>query len=572
MRLNPSALRADAGAAASARDWFSVFLGTGLGAATMVLGSLGCSIDPSGASPISFTPHCGDEQGDTTCALLAIGRPYCDLCRPASANQGCASQEPSVPACRVGGGLGTTTFTTGDDGSSTSDVTTLETLGSDSTTMMADSGSETGSSSSGGPVLPCDSPDGAFDGDCDDADSTRPYCVAQSCVSCATAGGSDFCGAADVMAPACSADTGRCSPCEDVETFVCGQEFPVCDASGACLPCAAHAACESGACHLDPSDPRNGECFLVEETIYVDEDAVCPGDGTEATPNCSLADAVGGVLEGESRALRVAPGDYPEAVVFAVDATVALVGNGGVPALSGDSAGAPGLSISDGRVYLRGIRVSNNVAAEGIACSNATLWMEGSEVGDNADYGIFTTGPCALRLKASTVFNNAGGGLRVLGGSLVLDNAAVGNNGNGARGPGINAVYTTLDVLYSTIAGNDGVGADSLQCFETQGAVRNSIVVGANTNSAALDCFSLDFSTTAIDSGSFAGNGGLHVVTPYNPLWFNDADGGDFRLGAPPLTPFGDVALWLEGDPLLDADGTPRPIDGTLGYAGADEP
>jgi hypothetical protein len=43
-------------------------------------------------------------------------------------------------------------------------------------------------------------------------------------------------------------------------------------------------------------------------------------------------------------------------------------------------------------------------------------------------------------------------------------------------------------------------------------------------------------------------------------------------LAAPPLTPYGDVALWVEGDPLDDAEGTPRPTDGSLGYAGIDEP
>jgi hypothetical protein len=129
-----------------------------------------------------------------------------------------------------------------------------------------------------------------------------------------------------------------------------------------------------------------------------------------------------------------------------------------------------------------------------------------------------------------------------------------------------------VDVIYSTIAGNDGVGADSLQCFETEGSERNSIVVGQSTNSASLDCFPLAFATNAIDAASFAGNGGSHVTDAYNPVWFNDADGGDFRLGAPPLTPFGGIALWVDGDPLFDADGTERPVDGALGYAGADEP
>lgn len=480
-----------------------------------------------------------------------------------------------MPACGVGGGLATTTFTTNDGSSSGDDTTTvdtLETLGTSETTASVDESSGSSSSSTGGPMLPCDSPDGTFDAGCERADSTRPYCSAQTCVSCVTAGGSDFCSGGEPLSPACNEQTGQCGACGDVEWFICGQELPICNPTGACVPCAAHDECTTGACHLDPTDTLVGECFLEDELVFVDSNAVCPGDGSEATPNCSLADALASLVEDDVRVLRVAPGIYDEGASLLVDATIAIVGNGGVPSLEGDGLGAPGLTLMDGRVYTVATRVSNNVAGEGIRCSNATLWMQGSEVGGNADYGIFTDGPCAMRLDGSSVFNNLGGGIRLLGGSLVLDNASVGSNGNGVRGPGINAQFATVDILYSTVAGNDGVGSDSLQCLETEGTVRNSIVVGASGGSAALDCFQLDFATNAIDTLGFAGNGGVHVDESYNPLWFNDADGGDFRLGAPPLTPFGDVALWVEGDPPVDADGTERPLDGSLGYAGADEP
>ncbi len=569
MRLNRAARRANAGTLPL------MWLGRASVAAVLSMpGLAACSVDPSASSPLSFIAHCGDDQGDQTCAALGVGKPFCDLCRPASTHQGCAAAAPTVPACRVGGGLATSTFTT-DATSSTGDgstsLDTLETLGSESTASSLDEGSS--SSTSGGPMLSCESPDGTFDADCERADSTRPYCNAQTCVSCVTAGGTDFCGSGgDPLSPACNAETGQCGPCGDVDTFVCGQEQPICNPTGACVTCAAHEECATGACHLDPSDDLAGECFLEDEVIFVDANAVCPGDGSEASPNCSLADALASLVDDDVRLLRVSPGAYDEAASLLADATIAIVGNGGVPSLEGDGLGAPGLSLFDGRVYTLGIGVSNNTASEGIRCSNATLWMQGSEVGDNADYGIFTDGPCMMRLDGSSVFNNLGGGIRVLGGSLVLENASVGSNGTGTRGPGINAQFATVDILYSTLAGNDGVGPDNLQCFETEGAVRNSIVVGASGTSAALDCFPLEFATNAIDTAGFAGNGGVNVVAPYNPLWFNDADDGDFRLGAPPLTPFGNVALWLEGDPPLDADGTERPLDGTLGYAGADEP
>ncbi|MGH1343194.1 MAG: hypothetical protein ACRBN8_16670 [Nannocystales bacterium] len=569
MRLNRPARRADAGTLPS--KWISrrAFI-----ALLSVPGVMACSVDPSATSPLSFTAHCGDEQGDQTCAALGVGKPFCDLCRPASADQGCAVAPPTVPACSVGGGLATTTFTTdgsGSTGEGSTTLDTLETLGtSESTDAVDDSG--TTAATTGGPMLPCDTPDGTFDTDCSRADSTRPYCSAQTCVSCVTAGGADFCGGGDPLAPACNEATGQCGACGDVETFVCGQELPICNPTGACVPCVAHDECTTGACHLDPADALAGECFLEDELIHVDANAVCPGDGSEATPNCSLADALASLVEDDTRVLRVAPGVYDEGASLLVDATIAIVGDGGVPSLEGDGAGAAGFTVMDGRVYTVGIRVSNNVAGEGILCSDAALWMQGSEVGDNADYGIFTTGPCEMRLDGSSVFNNVGGGVRVLGGTLTLDNAAIGSNGDGTRGPGVNAQFATVDILYSTLAGNDGSGPDSLQCFETEGVVRNSILVGASGSSAALDCFPLQFTTNAIDTAGFAGDGGVHVDESYNPLWFNDADDGDFRLGAPPLTPFGGIALWLEGDPPLDADGTERPLDGAFGYAGADEP
>ena len=568
MRLNRPARCAAAGTFAFARDW----LGRGLVLATLSAPlSLGCSVDPAASSPLSFTTHCGDEQGDQTCSALGVGKPFCDLCRPASSDQGCAAQPPSVPACRVGGG-GVTTFTTGEGSSGEPSTSTDPTLGTTTMDATEESSGDPSSSSTGGPVVPCDSADGTFDAACEAEDASRPYCVAQACVSCAGAGGADFCGDADPLLPACSDRTGQCSPCGDVETFACGQEFPVCDASGACLTCERHDECATGACHLDPADPLVGQCFLEDEVIWVDREAVCPGDGSEATPNCSLDDVVDGLAEGDNRVVRIAPGIYNGDVSLLVDATVALVGDGGVPTLRGNGLASPGMTLFDGRVYTFGIRVSDNGVGEGVRCSNATLWMQVSEVGDNADYGIYASAPCTLHLEASSVFNNQGGGIRVFGGSLLLDNASVGNNGNGARGPAINAQFATIDVLYSTIAGNDGVGPDSLQCLETEGTVRNSIVVGESANSASIDCFPLQFSNNAIDAASFAGNGGVHVSEAFNPLWFNDEDGGDFRLGAPPLTPFGDVALWVDGDPPLDADGTERPMGGALGYAGADEP
>ena len=103
------------------------------------------------------------------------------------------------------------------------------------------------------------------------------------------------------------------------------------------------------------------------------------------------------------------------------------------------------------------------------------------------------------------------------------------------------------------------------------GTLRNSIAQGVDPFSIALDCFMFDFQHNALDNSNFA-QGTNTQVPLYDPIQFVDPDIGDFRLVAPRLSPYGDVALWETGDPLYDADGTARPTDGSLGYAGIDEP
>ena len=95
--------------------------------------------------------------------------------------------------------------------------------------------------------------------------------------------------------------------------------------------------------------------------------------------------------------------------------------------------------------------------------------------------------------------------------------------------------------------------------------------MGVNAPSIALDCFPLMMSYNAMDANNFA-SGTNKAVGAYNAAFFQSPAQGDMTLSAPPLTPYGDVALWVDGDPELDIEGTARPTDGSLGYAGIDEP
>ncbi len=524
-----------------------------------------CKVD-AGQSP-QLAPHCAANDADVTCQQSYRDRPYCNLCVDVERFQGCVVSPPP-PACSPDPSL----TDSGMPASDTSAGASSSGDGSSGIPVDGTMGGTTGrTSSSTGADFVCNE-EGLLDEDCQALDPAQPYCVDAQCVGCVEAGADAFCLGVEPALPACDASTNTCVACDLAGPDFCQGVTPVCAPTGACLACDAHAECPTGACHIAPDDPLHGQCFAASDpVIYVDAGAICPGLGTLASPSCSLAQSLAALDVGTSVIVHVAGGtDYAEAASFA-GATVALLGDG-VPALVGDAMeNLPSLSVGAGAVaYLQAIRIAGNPSSHGVDCSGGVLWLEQAESRDNAGYGVHTTGPCQVTLRRASAHGNAGGGIRMLGGTLTLDNAAVGVNGDGGGGPGVNLQYATVDMLYSTIAGNAGAGPDSLQCLEAVGTVRNSILTGVTTNSIDLDCFTLDYTTNAVDTPTFAGGEGV-AVGAFTDAWFADPAAGDFRLLNPPFTPFGEVAQWQSGDPAADADGTTRPI-ATLGYAGVDEP
>lgn len=530
-------------------------------AAAMILAlACGCQAQPSGSTSGLIT-HCNDDLGNVTCEANHPGKPYCSLCVEAENDQGCVSSLPA-PACRPDGGSGPGTSDTGS--ATTGGVD--ESSGSSSTTG---SGSTTGTT---GPAT-CEGDEGTIDPACEAEDPMRPYCVAGSCVGCAEAGGQEFCTQIDPQAPACDDATGLCKACGEADAAVCTGATPVCDTGGACVACETHAECPDTACHLSPADPLLGACFGTDEVIWVDNDNICPGMGTEASPACSLAQVVAGVQSGESAVIRLAGagGAYAEQVTVDAGITVAILGSS-TPDLGGDpNLGGSSLVVDDAIVYLHSVRLSDNADEHGLSCAEGVVVMQESEARSNAEYGVYTTGPCDITVDRATIYGNTAGGLRQLGGTLRLVNTAVGLNGDGGSGPGINVQLAQLEVLYSTIAGNDGVGGDSIHCLDATGSVRNSILTGTSIGSVDLDCFPLMFDHSAIDTQSFAGGTNTQVGA-YNAAWFANPATGNFQLSATGEAIFMDVALWMDGDPPTDADGTPRPMGGTPGFPGIDEP
>ncbi|MEX1365668.1 MAG: right-handed parallel beta-helix repeat-containing protein [Nannocystaceae bacterium] len=526
--------------------------------AVLCLGSPGCNVEPQGGNGGASMQACGELQGDFTCQSIYTGRPYCSLCTEVL--QGCVVTIP-VAVCRPDAGTGDTTDdgmgTTGDSGST-----------GETTVVLDGSGDDT---STGEP--PCEA-DGRLDPGCEQLDPLRPFCVDAACVGCEAAGGDAFCGDLDLTTPACNSAVGTCEPCDVAARPVCGDATPVCGPEGACQACVAHDECPDSACHLGSDDPLLGSCFAADEVVWVDNTASCPGLGSLEEPLCSLTAATEGLAVGDSRVIRIAGGGgpYPERVVFDGELTVALIGTAD-PIISGAvGQQAATMAFDEGvTAYVDGLGISGNALTHGILCNSSTVVVEDSTLRNNDGWGIFDFEPCTLDLRRTVIVGNEDGGVRLNGGQLTLSNVSVGLNGVGGNSTGLRVQDGNVDILYSTIAGNDGSGADSLECDGATGSIRNSIVVGVDPFSIELDCFPLVMEHNALDAGNFASGTNLEVP-PYSAIFFNDPVQGDFTLSAPPLTPYLDLALWQPGDPPLDADGTPRPQGGQLGYAGVDEP
>lgn len=526
----------------------------------VVLCASACTRDTAGQS---FTAvHCIEYGGDDACRTSVTGRPYCNRCQPAAEYQGCSATRPELVVCRPDPpepGLETTDETVGEDPSEGTDVTS---------TGLA--------SSSESSAFRCEGEPRALADDCLAIDDARPFCEDGVCLGCGELAAPAFCASVDARTPACDPGSGHCVACDEVDDG-CGLAAPVCNrTTGACSACTQHADCPASACHLDPDDPRHGGCFAPERVFVVDGAATsCPGVGTEASPHCTIDEALAKITDdGEEAVLRLRGGGtaYVVNAVLTHAAAIALVGIDG-PVLTGTQAGAV-LRIEAGFAYVSGVAFADHMLGSGLECDGATVWMQDSAARGNADYGVYTTAPCVMVVERSAIHRNTGGGLRQFGGSLRLHNSAIGLNGNGMRGPGLNLQLTTVDVRYATIVANTAAGvADNVTCLDATGVARNSLVLGTTNNSVQAACSSIAWSSNVVDGLGFAGPGGSVFQQPYNAAWFQNPAGGDFRLGAPGLTPFfGGVALWEIGDPTHDIDGTPRPMGGARGFVGIDEP
>ena len=524
------------------------------------IGLLGCNVDPGGGTAF-MAQHCSELQGDATCQSSFAGQSYCSLCT--EENGGCVSSPPAQ-VCIPGG-------TAGDESTDDGSVEDAES-GSSSTGGTTDAVDTTAADSSSGGEPSCEA-EGELDPACMELDPSRPFCADSACVGCEGAGGSAFCGELDPLNPACNVETGACVPCDAIVEPSCAGATPVCGDSGTCQACVAHDECPQSACHLDANDPLQGYCFEPTEVVWIDNMAECPGLGTQKEPLCSFEAAADALVPGDVRTFRVRGGAvYAERGAFS-EVTIAIIGTDS-PVLSGTpGAQAPTLRFENGTIaYVSDIRANGNTLSHGVTCSDAFLRYDDGQIRDSEGWGVFNFDPCTIELRRTAIVGNEDGGVSVEGGQLTIDNTTIALNGIGGNSSGVRVVDGNIDILYSTLAGNDGSGSDSIECEGATGTLRNNIIMGVDEPSIELACFPLIMENNALDADNFAAGTNIDIG-PYDGILFNNPSQADFRLSAPPLSPFGGVAEWQEGDPEFDADGTPRPTGkDETGYAGVDEP
>lgn len=509
--------------------------------------ALGCAPETT----LSPDPtYCGNNDGDAFCAAADPGAPFCvavaDECLEAAGitidhPNGCVAEMPA-PECRQPCGVGNDDNcldpTVGSDESSTGTETE-----NPSTTVDPDTGSSTDEPTTTGPSG-CMS-----DEECTEAEA--PFCDPDgNCVACDGMPEPDAaCEGADPQAPVCEA--GACVQCTEANPAACEGATPICGGGNTCEGCTEHAQCPESACHLDGADA--GACFDASDVVNVANTG-------------ELTAALSGLGAEDDLVVRLGAGTYGVTVDVGV-AEVALLGSGD-PVLSGDGSRAVDV-FGDGLLYLANVEVVNG-SGDGLSCSGSAVWLDDAEVRNNAQVGLDVSGGCEAHLRRTVVRANSEGGIDQTGGALSLVNAVVsGNGGSFSAFGGISLDGVEVEVVYTTVAGNDSQNAGmSFRCTGTNsGAVRNSIIVGADP--ASVDCSGPSFGSNAVDETGLGATN--QMVGAFDPGWFSNPGAGDFTLTSAGETEFMDIAQWEEGDPLFDFEGDAIPTD-MPSFPGYDQP
>ena len=479
---------------------------------------------------------------------------------------------------------------------------------SGSTSDMTGDVSASSSSSSTGAPPECDPGVGQPNIDCMELDPERPYCAeAGVCGGCTVLPAGMGCAELDAKKPLCNPDDGKCVECTLDNQELCGGAEPACNPStNACEGCFEHSHCpDSGAC-----DIAARKCFPTDKVLHIRlglpgqapcTDKVAQGNsGTESNPYCFFDAALAHAQkDGPSSGwiFKFMQTDWqqfyqPNLAISGFDSpvTYALIHEPGSPEngdrhtrfLDGGTIVAVGTDVT---VYINnfGIEAVNPASdsAHGLLClPGARVFLDDSYVNGARGPGIRSIG-CEVHLRRSAVTQGWTEGIDIVDSELHMVNSSITNNTFhvGFNGGGVAAGNAKIDILYSTIIGNNNelmAGGDSINCRDdlVTGAIRNSVIGRKSMgNNPSIKCnpANLTVTTSVLDSDEFkTGNYKTDGETILSWFGVNLTNGAAVvnKAGAPLLQ---DKAVWQKGDPWADYEGDPRPGKvGQYDYAGAD--
>lgn len=464
---------------------------------------------------------------------------------------------------------------------STSDATTSTSEPTTSTTTDTDTATtdEPGT---------CDPEDGLLNPACGDA---LPYCSAAGvCGDCSVL---TDCAKVDAEKTVCDVESGACVECTANESSACGDSTPVCDTlTNTCVGCSDHAQCPDSAC-----DMVSGECMDTDNVLYVLGDYENSGNctemlfagGTEELPYCRMdialdhAEMSGGnvwtfkLLDGSVFPQLNVQISSNDPLVYAIVADV-----NSSPVIPEFKSSSPTIKVSgDVTLYLHNLDFESSAAIADnptLLCDGAELVVSDSRVRGGVGPGIRGT-DCALTVHSSSITDNKSEGLDLSGGSLVMRNSFVSDNGPDDKwgGGGMTLSQVSIDIAYSTIVDNmNPAGADSIQCdkAEAPNVVRNSIVArNPSQPNQSITCTNLKVEHSVVDGAADTGDGNMELAADaILGLLMKGANNGVYAVkDASAASMIEEVALWLDGDPTADFEGDPRPaVDGTPDTPGAD--
>ena len=377
-----------------------------------------------------------------------------------------------------------------------------------------------------------------------------------------TVEGDAACADLDPNRPVCDTDSGACVECTPDNDAFCEGDTPTCDAVDLlCRECVEHSECPDSACKIRHESETVGsvglgQCFDPADVVTVNSDGGADFD--------NIDDALSSIAgDGDLVIILEEASDYNEAVSFGMgnNQDVAIL------AATGDNPN-----------WIQG---SGGMGPQLIINGNGRAWLHRLEIRGNQNGGVagVRVNGGRLHVQRSRIVGNTGGGISAeAGGFAIVENSFVGGNIDFAAV----RVQSGADasVLYSTLVA--GTSSSVFACPMApmdagDVTIRNSLIAGRGNLLPEVDCdadsLSITFTATATPMAEAGmGNEGVGEFPQLNPEnWFVDIL-DDFSLQNDSPALMEDVALWVDGDPPTDIDGTPRPAKEGPDYAGADIP